>query len=62
LKQCKEYEKFQAILVDISKSMNISILYPADNPAYSMLSPIGYKAFKIIQNKGCLKLITYYQF
>jgi hypothetical protein len=36
-------------------------LYPADNPAHSLLSSTGCKAFKLVQDKGRTKLITYYQ-
>jgi hypothetical protein len=38
----------------------IATLYP-DNPAHSILAPIGCKAFKLIQDRGTCKLIIYYE-
>lgn len=61
LKQRKEREKFQAVIFDTPKSLTTGFLYPADNPAQSLLSAIGCKAFKLIQDKGRAKLITYYE-
>ncbi|PKY24610.1 hypothetical protein RhiirB3_388122 [Rhizophagus irregularis] len=33
----------------------------SENPAHSILTPIGCKAFKLIQDRGICKLITYYE-
>ncbi|PKY45085.1 hypothetical protein RhiirA4_459581 [Rhizophagus irregularis] len=35
-------------------------LYP-DNPAHFILAPLGCKAFKLIQDRGTRKLITYFE-
>ncbi|CAB4421558.1 unnamed protein product [Rhizophagus irregularis] len=59
LKQCKEHENFQVILFNVLKLLTTSTLYPADNPVQSLLSFISCKAFKLIQDKGHMKLITY---
>ena len=57
LKQRKERERFQAVVMDIPDSITTKILYPEDNPAHSILSPLG---CKVVQDKGRCKLITYY--
>ena len=60
LKQRKERERFQAVLIGVPASTTTASLYP-DNPAHSILTPTGCKAFKIIQDRGTRKLITYYE-
>ncbi|CAB4442703.1 unnamed protein product [Rhizophagus irregularis] len=60
LKQRKEQERFQAVLKGVPASVTTAALYP-DNPAHSILVPLGCKAFKIIQDRGTRKLITYYE-
>ncbi|PKK69219.1 hypothetical protein RhiirC2_781277 [Rhizophagus irregularis] len=55
----KEQERFQVVLIGVSASTTIATLY-TENPAYSILTPIGCKAFKLIQDRGICKLITYY--
>ncbi|CAB5365102.1 unnamed protein product [Rhizophagus irregularis] len=56
----KERERFQAVLKGVPASVNTATLYP-ENPAHSILAPIGCKAFKLIQDQGTRKLITYYE-
>ncbi|CAB4425175.1 unnamed protein product [Rhizophagus irregularis] len=61
LKQRKECERFQAVVMDISKSITNNVVYNAENPTQSMLSQLdGTLAFKIIQDRGRRKLITYF--
>ncbi|CAB4415329.1 unnamed protein product [Rhizophagus irregularis] len=60
LKQRKERERFQVVLKGVPASVTTATLYP-DNPAHSVLVPLGCKAFKIIQDRGTRKLITYYE-
>ncbi|PKY48667.1 hypothetical protein RhiirA4_464329 [Rhizophagus irregularis] len=49
-----------APLGGVPASTTIASLYP-DNPAQSILAPTGCKAFKLIQDRGTRKLITYYE-
>ncbi|CAB4425130.1 unnamed protein product [Rhizophagus irregularis] len=49
-----------APLGGVPASTTIALLYP-DNPAQSILAPTGCKAFKLIQDRGTRKLITYYE-
>ncbi|PKY38104.1 hypothetical protein RhiirA4_451045, partial [Rhizophagus irregularis] len=59
LKQRKERERFQAVVMDIPKSITNNVVYNAENPTQSMLSQLdGALAFKIIQDRGRRKLIT----
>ncbi|PKY55580.1 hypothetical protein RhiirA4_475145, partial [Rhizophagus irregularis] len=51
LKQRKERERFQAVLIGVPATTNIATLYP-DNPAHSILTPTGCKAFKLIQDRA----------
>ncbi|CAB4416855.1 unnamed protein product [Rhizophagus irregularis] len=61
LKQCKERERFQAVVIDIPKSITNNVVYNAENPTQSMLSQLdGALAFKIIQDRGRRKLIMYF--
>ncbi|CAB4431716.1 unnamed protein product [Rhizophagus irregularis] len=61
LKQRKERERFQAVVMDISKSITNNVVYNAENPTQSMLSQLDSAlAFKIIQDRGRRKLITYF--
>ncbi|PKY61853.1 hypothetical protein RhiirA4_487414 [Rhizophagus irregularis] len=60
LKQRKEQERFQVILIGVPASTITAILYP-NNPAQSILTFMGCKAFKLIQDRGTHKLITYYE-
>ncbi|PKY42824.1 hypothetical protein RhiirA4_456701 [Rhizophagus irregularis] len=55
-----EQERFQAVLIGVPTSTTIASLYLA-NPAHSILTPTGCKVFKLIQDKGTRKLITYYE-
>ncbi|POG71723.1 hypothetical protein GLOIN_2v1774577 [Rhizophagus irregularis DAOM 181602=DAOM 197198] len=50
LKQKKEWERFQAVLKGVPALVNTATLYP-ENPAHSILAPIGCKAFKLIQDR-----------
>ncbi|PKY50852.1 hypothetical protein RhiirA4_467543 [Rhizophagus irregularis] len=50
----------EAVLIGVPATTNIATLYP-DNPAHSILTPTGCKAFKLIQDRGTRKLITYYK-
>ncbi|CAB4486970.1 hypothetical protein RhiirA5_407621 [Rhizophagus irregularis] len=49
-----------AVLIGIPVSITIATLY-LKNPAHSILTPLGCKAFKLIQDRGTRKLITYYE-
>ncbi|PKY39284.1 hypothetical protein RhiirA4_452449 [Rhizophagus irregularis] len=51
LKQRKERERFQAVLIGVPATTNIATLYP-DNPAHSILTPTGCKAFKLIHDRA----------
>ncbi|CAB4421255.1 unnamed protein product [Rhizophagus irregularis] len=51
LKQRKERERFQAVLIGVPANTNIATLY-LDNPAHSILTPTGCKAFKLIQDRA----------
>ncbi|GBC23672.2 hypothetical protein GLOIN_2v1473242 [Rhizophagus irregularis DAOM 181602=DAOM 197198] len=51
---------FEVVLIGVSASITIATLY-TENPAHSILTPIGCKAFKLIQDRGICKLITYYE-
>ncbi|PKY52134.1 hypothetical protein RhiirA4_469578 [Rhizophagus irregularis] len=50
----------EVVLIGVPATTNIATLYP-DNPAHSILTPTGCKAFKLIQDRGTRKLITYYE-
>ncbi|PKY47547.1 hypothetical protein RhiirA4_462766 [Rhizophagus irregularis] len=61
LKQRKERERFQAVILDIPKSITNNVVYNAESPDQSMLSLLdGALAFKIIQDRGRRKLIVYF--
>ncbi|PKY60900.1 hypothetical protein RhiirA4_485170 [Rhizophagus irregularis] len=51
LKQRKERERFQAVLIGVPTTTNIATLYP-DNSAHSILTPTRCKAFKLIQDRA----------
>ncbi|GET62997.1 hypothetical protein GLOIN_2v1777349 [Rhizophagus irregularis DAOM 181602=DAOM 197198] len=61
LKQRKKYERFQTVVINISKSVTNNVVYNTENPAQSMLlQPDGALAFKIIQDHEHKKLIVYF--
>ncbi|PKK66260.1 hypothetical protein RhiirC2_785025 [Rhizophagus irregularis] len=58
LKQHKERKKFQAVIMDIPKSVTNNVVYNAENPTQFMLSQLdGTLAFKIIQDHA-LHILT----
>ncbi|PKY59212.1 hypothetical protein RhiirA4_481780 [Rhizophagus irregularis] len=57
LKQRKERKRFQAVLKGVPTSVTTAILY-SDNPAHSVLVPLGCKAFKIIQDRAWTNLLV----
>ncbi|CAB4417349.1 unnamed protein product [Rhizophagus irregularis] len=48
------------MLKEVPASVTTATLY-LDNPAHSILAPLGCKAFKLIQDRSTRKLITYYE-
>jgi hypothetical protein len=48
------------VLKGVPASVTTATLYP-DNPTHSIFTPLGCKAFKLIQDQGTHKLITYYK-
>ncbi|CAB4416182.1 unnamed protein product [Rhizophagus irregularis] len=61
LKQYKERKRFQAVVMDVPKSVTNDVVYNAANLAQSMLSQLDDAlTFKIIQDHGQRKLIVYW--